>query len=118
MTFTIPTTGMLVSITNNSTTKTLNFEEVGFISPTLIPTALGSETIPATTAFVPAFKSYFKYEIAPGDTLEFTTRTNEEVAYYNQLQIDNCTIEVKDPNASNGGAEDGGAEDGTDSGEG
>lgn len=113
MTFTIPTTGMLVSITNNSTTKTLNFEEVGFISPTLIPTALGSETIPATTAFVPAFKSYFKYEIAPGDTLEFTTRTNEEAAYYNQLQIDNCTIEVKDPNAS-----DGGADDGTDDGEG
>ena len=107
-TFTIPTTGLQVSITNNSTSKVVNFEEVGFISPTLIPTAYGSETIPATTAFVPAFKSYFKFAIKPGDTLVFTTRTAEEAAYYNQMQIDDCTIEVTAPTDADEADEDDG----------
>lgn len=100
-TFTIPKDGMLVTITNNSTSKAVEFEEVGFISPTLVSTgnAVASEIIPATPAFVPAFKSYFKYIIQPGDTLQFTTRTNEEAAYYNQLAIDDCTITVAPSNA-------------------
>lgn len=106
-TFTIPKDGMLVTITNNSTSKAVEFEEVGFISPTLVSTgnAVASEIIPATPAFVPAFKSYFKYIIQPGDTLQFTTRTNEEAAYYNQLAIDDCTITVAPSNAEDDGGE-------------
>lgn len=98
-TFTIPKDGMLVTITNNSTSKTVDFEEIGFISPTLVPSGngLATEVIPATPAFVPAFKSYFKFTIKPGDTLQFTTRTAEEAAYYNQLSLDDCTVTVETP---------------------
>ena len=94
-TFSITENGFKVSITNNSTNTPVEFEETAFISPTLVPSAVSSVVVPATAAFVPAFKSYFKMTIKPGDTLEFVVKNKEEAVYYNNLKLDDCIVTVE-----------------------
>lgn len=94
-TFSVTENGFKVTITNNSTATPVEFEETAFISPTLVPSAVSSEVVPATSAFVPAFKSYFKMTIKPGDTLEFVVKNKEEAMYYKNLKLDDCVVNVE-----------------------
>lgn len=94
-TFSITENGFKVTITNNSQATPVEFEETAFISPTLVPSAVSSEVVPATSAFVPAFKSYFKMTINPGDTLEFVVKNKEEAVYYKNLKLDDCVVAVE-----------------------
>ena len=94
-TFTFPNDGVKVTITNNSVATPVEFEETAFISPTLTSTATAStEIIPPRATVIPAFKSYYKITIQPGDTLEFTAKTKEEALYYKNLKLDSCAIVV------------------------
>ena len=101
-TFTFPNDGVKVTITNNSVETPVEFEQTSFISPTLVSTATtAGEIIPARAATIPAFKSYYKITIQPGDSLEFTAKTKEEALYFKNMKLENCTVVVTDGSSNN-----------------
>lgn len=87
-----------ITITNTSVDTVVNFSDA-VISPTLIPSAVSSETVPAMTVFVPSFKTLKVNAIKPDEVIDFVTSDTDEILYYKSLQekpIEGCTVKIED----------------------